>query len=100
MKGIVTFTVTIEANRSEVISQLTDEVAPFGFSTTLTETETGEPLHLPVGTYACPIQIDDQTEQMEYFYRGLVEIMRGLNIKGKYFINMAHQPISYVCGEL
>ena len=100
MGGIVTFTVTTEANSPEVISKLTDDIASLGFRTALTETETGKPLHLPAGTYACPIQIDDQTEQLRHFYRSLVEIMRELKIKGKYFINMANQPVSYICGEL
>lgn len=98
--GIVTFTVSPAANNPELISKLTEEVAALGLDTTLVETETGKPLYLPEGTYACALDIDDDTEKMKYFYRGLVEIMRKLNIKGKYFINLAHRPVSYVCGRL
>ena len=100
MGGIVTFTVTTDFNSPATIAKLKDEVASLGFKTELTETETGGPLYLPDGTYACPLEIDDQKEEMKHFYRGLVEIMRKLDIKGKYFINMANQPVSYVCGEL
>ena len=99
MNGIVTFTITTEANSPETIARLKDEVAPLGFGTTLTETETGGPLHLPEGTYACTMQIDDQMEQLKHYYRSLVKIMRALDIKGKYFINLAATP-AFVCGEL
>lgn len=99
MNGIVTFTITTEANSPETIARLKDEVASLGFGTTLTETETGKPMHLPDGTYACVMQIGDQMEQMKHYYRGLVKIMRALGIKGKYFMNLAATP-AYVCGQL
>ena len=62
MNGIVTLTITTEANSPEVIAKLKDEVASLGFGTELTETETGKPLYLPDGTYACTMQIDDAME--------------------------------------
>jgi hypothetical protein len=99
MNGIVTFTITTEANSPETITRLKDEVASLGFGTTLTETESGKSMSLPDGTYACVMQIDDQMEQMKHYYRGLVKIMRALGIKGKYFINLAATP-AYVCGQL
>lgn len=99
MNGIVTFTITTEANGPETIARLTDEVISLGFGTTLTETETGKPMHLPDGTYACVMQIADQVEQMRHYYRGLVKIMRSLGVKGTYFINLAATP-AYVCGQL
>lgn len=70
-----------------------------GFGTTLTETESGKPMPLPDGTYACLVQIDDAMQQMKQYYRGLVQIMRSTNIKGKYFISLSATPAS-VCGEL
>ena len=99
MNGIVTFTITTAANSLETIAKLKDEVTTLGFQAALVETETGKPLHLPEGTYACVMQIEDQMEQMKHYYRGLARIMRSLNIKGKYFINLAATP-AYVCGEL
>lgn len=99
MNGIVTFTVTTDVNSPEIIAKLKNEVTSLGFKSELTETETGGPLYLPDGTYACTMQIEDKMEQMKYYYRGLVKIMRALDIKGKYFINLAATP-AFCCGEL
>ena len=99
MNGIATFTITAGANSPETIARLRDEVASLGFGTTLTETESGKPMPLPDGTYACVMQIGEQMEQMKHYYRGLVKIMRALGIKGKYLITLAATP-AYVCGQL
>lgn len=99
MNGIVTFTVSTDANSRETIAKLKDDVKAMGFQTELLETETGKPLYLPDGTYACVMQIQDQMEQLKHYYRGLVKIMRVVGIKGKYFINLAATP-AFVCGQL
>ena len=41
----------------------------------------------------------DQMAQLKHYYRRLVDVMRKLNIKSKYFVNVSQSP-AYVCGEL
>jgi len=98
MEGIITFTIAIESIDTNTKAKLDEAVAGLGLKATLPETEGGT-LHLPAGTYGSVIQIDDQMAQVKHYYRSLVDMMRKLNIKGKYFINLSQSP-AYVCGEL
>ena len=98
MEGIVTFTVAIDTIDADTRGKLDEAVVALGLKATLPETEGGT-LHLPAGTYGDIIQIDDQRAQLKRYYRGLVDVMRKLNIKGRYFVNVSQSP-AYVCGEL
>ena len=98
MKSIVTFTVAIDSIDPDTKAKLDEAVEALGLQATLPETQGGT-LHLPAGTYGSIIQIDDQMEQVKHYYRSLVDVMRKLDIKGKYFLNLSESP-AYVCGEL
>ena len=98
MEGIVTFTVETDKIDSEVMAKLDSEVSALGLKTTLPQTEGGD-MPLPGGTYGSVIQIDDQMEQLKRYYRSLVAVMRKLEIKGKYLVNISEKP-AFVCGKL
>ena len=98
MKGIVTFTVETCSIDETTKAKLDDVVTKLGLRTTLPETEGGT-LHLPSGTYAAIIQIEDQMAQMKGYYRSLVDAARKLSIKGKYFVVVSQKP-ALVCGKL
>lgn len=99
MNGIVTFTVATDRLPPGTKSQLDNHVDALGFKTIIPCSEGGD-LSLPDGTYACLLDIENQHEQLRHFYRSLVAVMRKLEVRGKYFINMANDPVSNICGEL
>jgi len=99
VSGIVTFTVATDGLDAGRRAALDAEVVKLGFETTVPCSEGGD-MPLPEGTYACFLEIEDQHEQLRHYYRSLVDAMRRLGIKGKYFINMANRPASNICGEL
>ena len=98
MTGIITITIDTAAITANAIGKLDAEIASLGLHKTLPATEGGE-LKLPTGTYGKPIEIGAQMDELNHYYRNLVGIMRKLNLKGKYFVNVATNA-SYVCGEL
>ena len=98
MEGIATITMEVAAMDAETKSRLDEEVAGLGLQGTLPESE-GATLHLPNGTYGAVLEIDDRMKQFRHYYRGLVDIMRKLGFKGRYFVNVAENP-AFVCGEL
>ena len=98
MDGIVTFTIATDSIDSNVLAKLDEAVASLGLKTTLPETNGGE-MPLPRGTYGAIIRFDDQMAQLKHYYRNLVDVMRKLKIKGKYFMNVSQFP-SFVCAEL
>ena len=99
VSGIVTFTVATHGLDTGQMAALDAEVGRLGFRTTVPCSEGGD-MPLPEGTYACLLEIEDQHGQLRHFYRSVVDTMRRLGIKGKYFINMANRPVSNICGEL
>ena len=98
MDGIVIFTVASGSVNGETRVKLDGEAAALGLKKTLPASEGGT-LQLPEGMYAGTVEIEDQMEQLRAYYRTLVDIMRKLNIKGKYFISVSASP-TFVCGEL
>ena len=99
MNGMITFTVAMDSLDSDTRANLDAEVGSLGFKTTVPCSEGGDML-LPLGTYACFLNIEDQHEQLKRYYRSLVDVMRKLEVKGKYFIGMANEPILNICEEL
>jgi len=98
-EGLVVFTVALDSLDAARKAALDAEVGALGFKKTIPCSEGGD-MPLPEGTYACLLEIKDQHEQLRHFYRSLVDVMRKLEVKGKYFISMAGSPISNICGEL
>ena len=100
MDGIVTITMDITSMDEENKSKLGKELRELGLQKTLPETERGGILHLPECTYGRIIELDDdQMAQLKHYYRSLVDIMRKLSFKGRYFVNVSANP-AYVCGCL
>ncbi len=99
MNGIVTVTVATDQLDAASKAKLDPEVNALGFKTTVPCSEGGD-MSLPDGTYVSLLQIQNQADQLRSLYRALVDVMRTLDIKGKYFIGMANEPISHICGKL
>jgi len=99
MNGIVTFTVATDQLDADTKVKLDAKVHALGFKTTVPCSEGGD-LSLPDGTYASLLAIQNQDDQLKHIYRSLVDVMRKLDLRGKYFIGMANEPISNICGEL
>jgi len=98
MEGIVIITMDVSAMDVNARSQLDKEIGALGLQKTLPETEGGI-LHLPAGTYGSIIQLENQMDELKHYYRTLVGIMHRLNFKGRYFVNVAANPV-FACGEL
>ena len=98
MGGIVTVTVATDGIDSETMARLDAEALALGLKTTLPQTEGGD-MPLPAGTYGAVVEAGDQMEQVKHYYRSLVAVMRKLNLKGRYFVNVA-QNAAFVCGGL
>ena len=98
MKAIVTITIDPVTIPDEKVTALDEELKALGLDSNLPASEGGT-LELPFGTYGQLIQIDDQMSQLQHYYTSFVEIMRKLNINGRYFVNVAQEP-TFVCGIL
>lgn len=99
MSDIVIYTVATKQNDASQIAKLDAEVSALGLKKTVPCSEGGD-MPLPYGTYACLLDIQNQEDQLRSLYRALVDVMRKLGFKGRYFISMAPEPISTICGEL
>jgi len=98
MKAIVTVNIDPVTIPDEKVTALDDELKALGLNSVLPATEGGM-LELPFGTYGQLIQIDDQMSQLQHYYTSVAKIMRELDITGRYFVNVAQEPM-FVCGEL
>ena len=97
-RNIVTVAIDPVTIPDEKVTVLEEGLKVLGLGSTLPATEGGT-LDLPFGTYGQLIEIDDQMSQLRRYYRSVVEIMRKLDITGRYFVNVA-QEATFVCGEL
>ena len=91
MEGMITVTNALDAIGVEAKAALDEIMGGLGLKTTLPETGGGT-LALPPGTYGGIIQIEDQMEQLKHYYRSLVEVLRKLDFKGKYFRSLSQSP--------
>ena len=98
MEGMITVAIAPDAIGADAKATLDELMDGLGLKTTLPRTEGGV-LNLPPGTYGRIIQIEDQMEQLKHYYRSLVQALRKVDFKGKYFISVSQSP-AYICGEL
>ena len=98
MEGIVTVTVSADAINSPSKMQLDEKMAALGLQKTLPATEGGV-LHLPDGTYAQVIELEEAMDQLKTYYRSIVKVLRALDLHCAYFVNVATDPC-FACGQL
>ena len=98
MEAIVTVAIDPVTIPDEKVGSLETEMASLGLQTQLPATEGGM-LDLPFGTYGRLIQIEDQMTQLKHYYHGVVNVMRKLDLTGRYFVSVSQSP-TFVCGEI
>jgi hypothetical protein len=98
MKAIVTVAIDPVTIPDEKVTALESALKELGLQHELPASEGGM-LDLPFGTYAQLIETDDQKSDLGHYHHSVVEIMKNLNITGRYFVNIAQKP-AFVCGEL